>query len=63
MNLSASNNQIRATVTYNGKPLHDANALTETSDWKTPQVFNGWTDLQGGGSGAGQIFNLITVME
>jgi len=43
VNLSASNNQIRATVTYNGKPLHDANALTETSDWKTPQVFNGWT--------------------
>ena len=24
---------------------------------------DGWTDLQGGGSGAGQIFNLITVME
>ena len=43
VNLSASNNQIRVTVTYAGEPLHDATALAETSDWKTPQVFNGWT--------------------
>ena len=53
VNLSASNDQIRVTVMYDGRPLYDVKAMTDASDWpvvvgRSEQVPNGWTwDLRG----------------
>ena len=47
VNLSARDDQIRLTVTYEGKPLHDVAAINEASNWpfesgRQEQIPNGW---------------------